>query len=85
MKLFYSSEINTKNEDFILDNSEHTHIYKVLRKKVDDKIHITNGKGYLFECIIKTIDSKSTKLKILKSIKRSNMAVSYTHLRAHET
>ena len=74
MKLFYSSEINTNNEDFILDNSEHTHIYKVLRKKVGDKIHFTNGKGYLFECIIKTIDSKSTKLKILKSIKRSNMA-----------
>ena len=73
MKLFYSSEINKKNEDFILDNSEHTHIYKVLRKKVDDKIHITNGKGYLFECIIKTIDSKSTNLKILKSIRRSNI------------
>ena len=43
MKLFYSSEINTKNEDFILDNSEHPHIYKVLRKKVDDKIHQIEG------------------------------------------
>ena len=73
MKLFYNSEINTKNKDFILDNTEHLHIYKVLRRKVNDKIYLTNGKGYLFESIIKSIDSKSTHLKILTSTRKSHV------------
>ena len=48
MQLFYSSEITTTDTNFIFNKEESRHIYKVLRKKVDDILYITNGKGYLF-------------------------------------
>ena len=65
MNIFYNSEINLENKNFILSGNEHLHISKVLRKKTNDKIYITNGKGYLFETIIDRINSKAISLKIL--------------------
>jgi len=37
---------------YFLDSDESRHCYKVLRKKVGDTIHITDGKGNLFEAIL---------------------------------
>jgi len=73
MQLFYNSEININDDDLIMSDSEHYHLTKVLRKKIDDKVYLTNGNGYLFEAIINNINTKSTQLKIINSNKKSAM------------
>jgi len=73
MQLFYNSEININDDDLIMSDSEHYHLTKVLRKKIDDKIYLTNGNGYLFEAIINNVNTKSTQLKIINSNKKSAM------------
>ncbi len=49
MQLFYNPNINTDTTSFVFDKEESKHIVKVLRKKEGDKIHVTNGLGFLFE------------------------------------
>ena len=73
MRIFYHSEINVNHKDLIISDSEHHHLNKVLRKKINDKVYLTNGNGYLFEATINNINTKSTHLKILNSKKESLM------------
>jgi len=73
MRIFYHSEINVNDKDLIISDSEHNHLNKVLRKKINDKVYLTNGNGYLFEATINNINTKSTHLKILNSKKESSM------------
>ncbi len=73
MQLFYNSEINVNDNDLIISDSEHHHITKVLRKKINNKVFLTNGKGYLFETVISEINSKHTHLNIINSIKKPPM------------
>lgn len=67
MQLFYSSEISSETEFFSFDKEESKHIVRVLRKKENDIIHITNGKGFLFECEIVSALEKKCEVKIMKS------------------
>ena len=46
MQLFYNPDIKQGADTFIFDKDESKHIVKVLRKKENDKIFITNGLGY---------------------------------------
>jgi len=48
--LFYQPSI--QQGIFHLDPTESKHCTKVLRKKAGDKIHITDGKGFLYEAMI---------------------------------
>jgi len=73
MKLFYNIDLNHNDKELTLFDSEHSHLAKVLRKKVDEVIYITNGRGYLFEAMILQVNLKDTKLKILSSLKRPEM------------
>ncbi len=73
MQIFYHSKIKVNDTDLIVSDSEHHHLNKVLRKKINDKVYLTNGNGYLFEAIINNINAKSTNLKILNSKKESSM------------
>ncbi|WP_452601279.1 16S rRNA (uracil(1498)-N(3))-methyltransferase [Pontimicrobium sp. MEBiC06410] len=52
MQLFYNSEINDNTTQFSFSKEESKHIVKVLRKQVGDTMHITNGKGWLFNAEI---------------------------------
>ena len=70
MQIFYHSEININDNDLIISDSEHHHLNKVLRKKTNDKVYLTDGNGYLFEATINNINSKSTHLKIINSNKK---------------
>ncbi|WP_339754120.1 16S rRNA (uracil(1498)-N(3))-methyltransferase [uncultured Winogradskyella sp.] len=49
MQLFYNPNISESDTSFNFDKEESRHIVKVLRKKTGDKLHITNGNGWLFE------------------------------------
>ena len=52
MQLFYNSEISTETKELTFDKIESRHIVRVLRKKESDILHITNGKGFLFDAKI---------------------------------
>lgn len=52
MQLFYNPEINEHTTQFSFSKEESKHIVKVLRKQIGDTMHITNGKGWLFEAEI---------------------------------
>ncbi|MEJ2113172.1 MAG: 16S rRNA (uracil(1498)-N(3))-methyltransferase [Flavobacteriaceae bacterium] len=58
MQLFYNREITEESTEIILSKEESRHVAKVLRKKVNDIIRITNGKGWLFSAKIIAIDVK---------------------------
>ena len=73
MKLFFNIDLNHNDKELSLSDSEHNHLTKVLRKKVDDIVYLTNGKGYLFEAVIVQINLKDTKLRILSSLKKPKM------------
>ena len=58
MQLFYHNSLTPQSEIVLFDKEESTHIYKVLRKKVGDLLHITDGKGYLYQGQIQEVSDK---------------------------
>ena len=62
MELFYSAQI----EDNIcyLDAEEAAHCIKVLRHREGDRIHVIDGKGILFECILQDISPRGARAEI---------------------
>ncbi|MBD3724460.1 MAG: 16S rRNA (uracil(1498)-N(3))-methyltransferase [Flavobacteriaceae bacterium] len=64
MQLFYNSEIKNTDSFFSFDKEESKHIVKVLRKKENDKIFITNGLGFLFISEITIASDKKCEVKI---------------------
>jgi 16S rRNA (uracil1498-N3)-methyltransferase len=65
MQLFYTSKISENDSNFSFDKDESKHIVKVLRKKIGDSFHITNGKGWLFEAELSRADAKHCAVNIL--------------------
>lgn len=86
MQLFYNPNISEQTENFNFDKDESRHIVKVLRKKVGDRIHITNGIGWLFEAELILADIKNCTVKIVsqslqsKRNYRLHMAVAPTKM-----
>ncbi|WP_397362676.1 16S rRNA (uracil(1498)-N(3))-methyltransferase [Olleya sp. R77988] len=65
MQLFYNPDIDVNTKHFSFPKEESRHIIKVLRKQIGDILHITNGKGYLFEAEISISDQKKCVASIL--------------------
>ncbi|MBT8317515.1 MAG: 16S rRNA (uracil(1498)-N(3))-methyltransferase [Lutibacter sp.] len=65
MQLFYNSELTATSQQFTFDKTESRHIVRVLRKKENDKIFITNGKGKLFTSEILIANDKKCLVKII--------------------
>ncbi|MDO4728089.1 MAG: 16S rRNA (uracil(1498)-N(3))-methyltransferase [Bacteroidota bacterium] len=65
MQLFYSPTLNQDVETYIFDKEESKHIVKVLRKKEEDIIHITNGLGLLCQAEIVYANEKKCEVRIL--------------------
>ena len=63
MQLFYEPE--AVQGDFILNKEEATHCIKVLRKKAGDQIHVTDGKGHGYTCIISDDNIKKCLLRVV--------------------
>lgn len=59
MQLFYNPEITKDTSQITFSKDESKHIVKVLRKKIGDVLHITNGKGWLFSAEIISADIKN--------------------------
>lgn len=56
MQLFFSDLITEQTKNYTFQREESKHIIKVLRKRINDCIHITNGKG---QCYSGTIISEN--------------------------
>jgi len=69
MQLFYNSSINENTESFFFDKEESKHIIKVLRKKDNDILFVTNGLGYLFKTKITLASDSKCTVKILSAVK----------------
>lgn len=64
MQLFYNPELSADSQLFSFDKEESRHIVKVLRKKEGDILHVTNGKGDLFETEISIASDNKCMVKI---------------------
>lgn len=70
MQLFYNSEISSKTTQVTFDKIESKHIVRVLRKKENDVLKITNGKGFLFDAKISFASDKKCIAEIVSSKER---------------
>ncbi len=70
MQLFYSPDIDNKNELFTFSKDESRHIVKVLRKKETDLLTITNGKGLIYNVEIVDANEKKCTVKIINSFSK---------------
>lgn len=86
MQLFYHPEISEENQQVIFPRDESKHIIKVLRKSEGDILHLTNGKGFLFETQIISSNHNSCIAKVMSYTKqdpapyRLHMAVAPTKM-----
>ena len=64
MQLFYTPELTPETKNYTFSKEESKHIVRVLRKKEDDVLHITNGKGYIFSAKITVADQKNCMVEV---------------------
>jgi 16S rRNA (uracil1498-N3)-methyltransferase len=62
MQLFFAEHI--EGNTFHLDPEESNHLIKVLRKSKGERVSFTDGKGYLYQCVIQDANPKKTKLSV---------------------
>ena len=72
MQLFYNPEITKDTSQITFSKDESKHIVKVLRKKIGDVLHITNGKGWLFSAEIISADIKNCIAEITSKTLQDN-------------
>ncbi len=69
MQLFYQHDLNESDSHCVMDPDESRHIIKVLRKKIGDKLQITNGKGILFSVKILDPNPKGCQVEVVSTHK----------------
>ena len=79
MQLFYNPDISSTIKEFSFDKEESKHIVKVLRKKEDDILYVTNGLGDLFSTKIILASDRKCIVKIVE-IKTEQPTPFYIHL-----
>ncbi|WP_424493658.1 16S rRNA (uracil(1498)-N(3))-methyltransferase [Salinimicrobium sp. GXAS 041] len=70
MQLFYHPEITEDSVEVHFPRDESKHIVKVLRKKEGDLLHLTNGRGYLFETEVISANHNNCVVKVLSAKKQ---------------
>lgn len=80
MHLFYTPEIQLRDETYLLSEEESKHCIKVLRLKLNDQITLINGAGGWFEAEIIDAHPKRTLVKILSLVQNFNQRNHYLHI-----
>jgi 16S rRNA (uracil1498-N3)-methyltransferase len=80
MQLFYNPEITKSTTQITFDNIESKHIVRVLRKKENDILHITNGFGFLFGAKITIASDKKCIAKIISTEEKPKPWNYYLHI-----
>ena len=62
---FYTPTLTKKQPRVVIDGLEHNHLFKVMRKRIGDRIECINGLGYLFEAEITEQTKQSTTADII--------------------
>jgi len=70
MQHFYNPDLDHSVSQFAFPEDESKHIVKVLRKKEDDILHITDGEGHLFEAKIIDANPKKCKAQVVSKSKK---------------
>ena len=85
MPSFFTPHLKLNDKKLFISGEEHHHISHVFRKKIDDELQLTNGKGLLASARITSIKKKEIEVEILKThtIQRSQpeMAVAFPLLK----
>jgi len=80
MQLFYNQELSASSKQINFDKIESKHIVRVLRKKENDILKITNGKGYLFDAKISFASDKKCTADIISITKKNKHWNYYLHI-----
>lgn len=80
MQLFFNSEITEATQQLIFSKEESRHIVRVLRKKENDILHITNGKGFLFSAKISIASDKKCLANIVSTEAKKKPWSYYLHI-----
>lgn len=84
MQLFYDPVLKPDSRECVFSKEESNHILRVLRKKVGDSVHVTNGKGSLFIGEITDPSLQACKIsitsyeKVVEPMHRLHLAVAPT-------
>ena len=65
MQLFYLPNLEENSKKATFSKEESRHLFKVLRKKIDDTILISNGKNIFFNGKISAISKNNCEVDIL--------------------
>ncbi|PRX55327.1 16S rRNA (uracil(1498)-N(3))-methyltransferase [Flagellimonas meridianipacifica] len=79
MQLFYNPTLDPSTTSFFFSPEESKHISRVLRKKEGDVLHITDGRGILYEAELLNTDSRKCNAQIIK-IQNTKTKPYYLHL-----
>ncbi|PIB38783.1 16S rRNA (uracil(1498)-N(3))-methyltransferase [Maribacter sp. 4G9] len=74
MQLFYNPHLDETSSQFSFDTEESKHMVRVLRKKVNDEVLITNGRGLMLSAKITDSNPKKCAVEItgVKKVHRKN-------------
>src|SRR5258707_81233 len=61
MDYFYCPPQNIRNDTFLIDDEEFSHLVHVMRKKEGDEIMIVDGGGHAFEARIEEVRQKTAR------------------------
>jgi len=78
MNLFYSTDVY--DTECTLGEEESKHAIGVLRLSAGDEIHVTDGKGSLYDCIISSTDNRICNVEILRKLPERNRRFSKVHI-----
>jgi 16S rRNA (uracil1498-N3)-methyltransferase len=67
MQLFYHPDVSEGDREIVFPREESRHIVKVLRKKEGDRLHLTNGNGWVFTTELIAASPAKCTAKILGS------------------
>ncbi len=72
MQLFFEPEATS--DQFVLNIAEARHCLKILRKRKGDTVHIVDGRGTFYQCIIQIDDAKNCQLKVVKTTDKKSFS-----------
>ncbi|MGQ0540558.1 MAG: 16S rRNA (uracil(1498)-N(3))-methyltransferase [Blastocatellia bacterium] len=71
MRRFFAQPDQFSESGVLLDTSETRHLRDVLRLKDGENVHVFDGEGREFECLIETIGKKQSSLRIINEVSPS--------------
>ena len=80
MQLFYNPDLTKEITQVTFDKIESRHIVRVLRKKEDAILHITNGKGFLFDAKVIIASDKKCVAEIINIQEKPKPWNYYLHI-----